>query len=131
MRRSFINPLPVRSELSLRMVGRRLLQAYTVLQADGCALQPLPPGEHLRLGRPQLGTTADHAAEISAGCFPPASPAVVTEAGKHKSRKAGPLGQLLLLRKIGAGEGIRTLDPDLGKALRDWRDHQIRRAIEE
>ena len=78
--------------------------------ADGYDSPPLCPGERRRSSK-----NADRVLELSVGCFPPASPAIEAEAGKHKSRKAGPLGQLILLRKNGAGEGIRTLDPDLGK----------------
>ena len=48
-------------------------------------------------------------------CFPPASPAVVPEAGKQKTTPKDPSQPLICLKKIGAGEGIRTLDPDLGK----------------
>jgi hypothetical protein len=49
------------------------------------------------------------------GCFPPASPALVLEAGKQKAIPAEFAKHLKSSRKIGAGEGIRTLDPDLGK----------------
>jgi len=66
-------------------------------------------------GRRRSSKSADRILGLSVGCFPLASPAFAAEAGKHKCRKAGPLGQLNLLRKVGAGEGIRTLDPDLGK----------------
>jgi hypothetical protein len=50
-------------------------------------------------------------------CFPPASPAVVPEAGKQKTSPKDPSQPLICLKKIGAGEGIRTLDPDLGKVV--------------
>ena len=48
-------------------------------------------------------------------CFPPASPAFVPEAGKQKKTPKEPSQPLIYLKKFGAGEGIRTLDPDLGK----------------
>ena len=48
-------------------------------------------------------------------CFPHASPAFVPEAGKQKKTPRDPSQLLICLKKIGAGEGIRTLDPDLGK----------------
>jgi hypothetical protein len=51
------------------------------------------------------------------GCFPPASPAIVPKAGKQKTTPKDPSDSLICLRKIGAGEGIRTLDPDLGKVV--------------
>jgi hypothetical protein len=50
-------------------------------------------------------------------CFPPASPAVVPEAGKQKKTPKDSSQPLICLKKIGAGEGIRTLDPDLGKVV--------------
>jgi hypothetical protein len=39
----------------------------------------------------------------------------VAGAGKHKSIVHDAVNQRICLRKFGAGEGIRTLDPDLGK----------------
>jgi hypothetical protein len=50
------------------------------------------------------------------GCFPPASPAFLPEAGKQTKTPTDPSDSLICFKKIGAGEGIRTLDPDLGKA---------------
>ncbi len=50
-------------------------------------------------------------------CFPHASPAFVPEAGKQKKTPKDPSQPLIYLKKIGAGEGIRTLDPDLGKVV--------------
>ena len=46
-----------------------------------------------------------------------ASPAVVSEAGKQKTTPRDRSDSLICLKKIGAGEGIRTLDPDLGKVV--------------
>jgi hypothetical protein len=46
----------------------------------------------------------------------PASPAFVPKAGKQKTTPKDPSQQLICLKKNGAGEGIRTLDPDLGNA---------------
>ncbi len=50
-------------------------------------------------------------------CFPPASPAFAAEAGKQKTTPKDRSQLLICLKKIGAGEGIRTLDPDLGKVV--------------
>ena len=50
-------------------------------------------------------------------CFPPASPTVAFEAGKQKTTPKDRSDSLICLQKIGAGEGIRTLDPDLGKVV--------------
>ena len=50
-----------------------------------------------------------------AGCFPSASPTPTPRPGKQKTIPKDRLNMLILLRKSGAGEGIRTLDPNLGK----------------
>ncbi len=50
-------------------------------------------------------------------CFPPASPAFGSGAGKQKTPRRAPFNRLIYLRKSGAGEGIRTLDPNLGKVI--------------
>ena len=50
-------------------------------------------------------------------CFPHASPAFALEAGKQKTIPTDRSDSLICLKKIGAGEGIRTLDPNLGKIL--------------
>jgi hypothetical protein len=47
-------------------------------------------------------------------CFPPASPVFVEQPGKQESIPKGRNRQLISLRNFGAGEGIRTLDPNLG-----------------
>jgi len=51
-------------------------------------------------------------------CFPHASPVFQTEAGKQKTAPKDRSKPLISLRKFGAGEGIRTLDPNLGKVVR-------------
>ena len=48
-------------------------------------------------------------------CFPPASPAFAPGAGKQKTAPKDRSKHLISLEKFGAGEGIRTLDPNLGK----------------
>src|SRR5260370_36654905 len=48
-------------------------------------------------------------------CFPPASPTLRCGTGKHKAAQNGRFMLLISLRKIGAGEGIRTPDPNLGQ----------------
>ncbi len=50
-------------------------------------------------------------------CFPHASPVFLTEAGKQKTAPKDRSKLLISLRKFGAGEGIRTLDPNLGKVV--------------
>jgi hypothetical protein len=48
-------------------------------------------------------------------CFPLASPALAARVGKQKRPLRAALNRLNSMRDFGAGEGIRTLDPNLGK----------------
>jgi hypothetical protein len=48
-------------------------------------------------------------------CFPHASPVLPKGAGKQKTAPKDRSRPLISLSKFGAGEGIRTLDPNLGK----------------
>jgi len=66
-------------------------------------------------GMQYLRKAAESPLRFASVCFPPASPAVVPEAGKQKKIPKDSSQPLIYLKKIGAGEGIRTLDPDLGK----------------
>jgi len=50
-------------------------------------------------------------------CFPPASPALAPGTGKQKTAPKDRSKHLIFLKKSGAGEGIRTLDPNLGKVV--------------
>ncbi len=50
-------------------------------------------------------------------CFPHASPVSRTWTGKQKAAPKDRSNPLISLRKSGAGEGIRTLDPNLGKVV--------------
>ena len=47
--------------------------------------------------------------------FPHASPVSPSRAGKQNTAPKDRSKQLISLRELGAGEGIRTLDPNLGK----------------
>jgi hypothetical protein len=73
-------------------------------------------------GNPWSGDAADgeggrEPATFRFWLFPPASPAFVPEVGKQNTIPKDPSQQLICLKKVGAGEGIRTLDPDLGKVV--------------
>jgi len=59
--------------------------------------------------------TAENRHAFAPGCFPPASPVVAGGAGKQKATPKVRSNALISLMKFGAGEGIRTLDPNLGK----------------
>ena len=59
---------------------------------------------------------ARNAPEPASSCFPHASSVSQAEAGKQKMAPGGHPKTLIPMEKPGAGEGIRTLDPNLGKA---------------
>ena len=69
------------------------------------------------MGTLYMGTAAESPLRFACVCFPPASPTFVLGAGKQKAVPKDRSKQLICPKKIGAGEGIRTLDPDLGKIL--------------
>jgi hypothetical protein len=50
-------------------------------------------------------------------CFPHASPISRSGVGKQETAPKDRFNRLISLRKSGAGEGIRTLDPNLGKVV--------------
>ena len=50
-------------------------------------------------------------------CFPDASSVLAAPNGKQGPASAGPPKFLTLLEKNGAGEAIRTPDPNLGKVV--------------
>ena len=50
-------------------------------------------------------------------CFPHASPVLAWGVRKQKTAPQDHSKQLFFLRQFGAGEGIRTLDPNLGKVV--------------
>ena len=45
------------------------------------------------------------------------SPSALSGRMQAKTARSGPLYRADFLKKIGAGEGIRTLDPNLGKVV--------------
>jgi hypothetical protein len=81
-------------------------------------LAPLP-------GMTRLGTLeAMHMPKVavrplrsSSSRFPHASLTLESDAGKQETAPKGQSKKLISLRKFGAGEGIRTLDPNLGKVM--------------
>jgi hypothetical protein len=71
---------------------------------DACRAHPMPKVAVRLLRHPPC-------------CFPHASPVTQTGAGKRRKAPEDHSKQLTAFRKIGAGEGIRTLDPNLGKVV--------------
>jgi hypothetical protein len=86
----------------------------------GARRTPLPhgaPAENRGFGITPMPATAGSPLLFAFRCFPPASPAFAWGAGKQKRPRRAALNRLKSLREFGAGEGIRTLDPNLGKVV--------------
>ena len=64
---------------------------------------------------PTMPNVVESMLDYAFWCFPHASPALTSGAGKRQTAPKDRSKSLISLRKIGAGEGIRTLDPNLGK----------------
>jgi hypothetical protein len=64
---------------------------------------------------PSMPNVVDSMLDYVVWCFPHASPALTSGAGKRQAAPRGRSKPWISLRKFGAGEGIRTLDPNLGK----------------
>ena len=62
-----------------------------------------------------MPNTAENILRHGPRCFPSASPTMARRPGKQKAAPRDRSKSLISLRKSGAGEGIRTLDPNLGK----------------
>ena len=81
---------------------------------------PLPPvaqAENRGFGMLPMPATAGSPLLFAFCCFPPASPAFAWGAGKQKTAPKDRFNRFIFLKKSGAGEGIRTLDPNLGKVV--------------
>jgi hypothetical protein len=117
--------LPSRKNLG-KQSGKQIRPAVAVW-GSALAWRDGKPSGHLvpSLGVAGLGTfEARHMPKVAARplrpvsyCFPHASPVSPNRAGKQKTAPRGRSKQLFSLRKSGAGEGIRTLDPNLGKVV--------------
>jgi hypothetical protein len=93
------------SKASLQRGGRRLpLRLVAQAKKRGFGTAPLP-------------RVAENSLVCAFCCFPPASPAFALGSGKQKTVLMDRSKRLIFLRKSGAGEGIRTLDPNLGKVV--------------
>ena len=66
---------------------------------------------------PTMPTLIESPPDYAFWCFPHASPALTFRAGKRQTAPKDRSKSLISLRKTGAGEGIRTLDPNLGKVV--------------
>ena len=86
----------------------------------GARRPPLPSvaqAENRGFGTLSMPATADSPLLFAFCCFPPASPTLAPGTGKQKTPRRAFLNSLDFQKKSGAGEGIRTLDPNLGKVV--------------
>jgi hypothetical protein len=84
----------------------------------GARRNPLPPvaqAENRGFGALSMPTTVDSPLLFAFCCFPPASPTFTPGAGKQKTAPKDRSNRFSFLKKTGAGDGIRTHDPNLGK----------------
>ena len=51
------------------------------------------------------------------GASPHASPALIGEVGKQQALRGVSLNSMSIVKNFGAGDGIRTHDPNLGKGV--------------
>jgi len=79
---------------------------------------------HVRFGALPMPKAAERPLQPASRSFPHASPARQARAGKQKAIPRDRSMSLISLRKFGAGEGIRTLDPNLGKVRKPYRSSQ-------
>jgi hypothetical protein len=82
---------------------------------------PVIPGDmEIRIMPTRTTPNARHSMlRYASCCFPYASPVLELGAGKQELASEGHFKHLISLSKSGAGEGIRTLDPNLGKVELD------------
>ncbi len=94
--------------------------ALSAMRPLGWGLYPTEPAGRAERHEMTVSSVPNAAGRIprhDAGCFPGASPAPARWAGKQKTAPEDRFNALISLRKSGAGEGIRTLDPNLGKVV--------------
>ena len=82
------------------------------------------------LGACHQSLNTNHPAQGPRGCaysLPLAYPIYSGASGKQKRPRRAVFIALIFLRKLGAGEGIRTLDPNLGKV--PWADSLASKSV--
>jgi hypothetical protein len=92
--------------------SKRVRDADTSYSGSACSLEA---AGYDALGALPMPEVAARPLRPTFCCFPHASPIFQTEAGKQKTAPKDRSKPFISLRKSGAGEGIRTLDPNLGK----------------
>ena len=95
-------------------------EALSAIRPLGWDIPPTEPGGRAERHEMTVSPVPNAAGLIprhNPACFPGASPAPTRWAGKQKTAPKDRCTTLISLRKSGAGEGIRTLDPNLGKVV--------------
>ena len=95
----------VEPKARVHFVPRRL-PLRLVMQAESRGLWTLP-----------VPKAAESPLLFAFCCFPHASPAFASGSGKQKTALRDRSRHMNFLRKFGAGEAIRTPDPNLGKVM--------------
>jgi hypothetical protein len=97
--------------------SRRSTHPLTDIDRGACEAvgRPASQARSERFCWTSLPNAAGKPLDLASCCFPHASPVSYIEAGKQKTAPRDRSKPLISLRKLGAGEGIRTLDPNLGK----------------
>ncbi len=94
--------------------GSEALSAMRPLGWDVPVTEPAGRAERHEMAVSPVPNAAGLIPRHDAGCFPGASPLPTRWAGKQKTAPKDRFNALISFRKSGAGEGIRTLDPNLG-----------------
>ena len=87
-------------------------KARALDRARRLASRPVVQAENGGLGDLVMPKAAESPLLYAFHCFPPA-----LAPGKQKTAPSDRSKHLIFLKKTGAGEGIRTLDPNLGKVV--------------
>jgi hypothetical protein len=97
--------------------GSKALSAMRSLGRDIPPTEPSGRAERPEMTVSPVPKAAGLIPRHDPACFPSASPTPTQWAGKQKMAPKDRFNTLISLRKSGAGEGIRTLDPNLGKVV--------------
>ena len=97
--------------------GSEALRAMRPLGWDMPPTEPAGRAERREMTVSPVPNAAGRIPQHDAGCFPGASPGPTRWAGKQKTAPKDRFNSLISLRKSGAGDGIRTHDPNLGKVV--------------
>ena len=111
-----------RNELCVGLWGsKEASNASPVLRSQPPSLWLTTQAENRGFRALSVPKVAENPLHCAFRCFPPASPALAAGSGKQKRPRRAVFIRLKSLGDFGAGEGIRTLDPNLGKVVRSLR----------